>query len=249
MATSSAVAVEPSADKRFPFTALLVTKFHQAKALANDFPGQNILGLPPSYRTAASRVQIDCADRKAKFEKTEDYDADNNLNYVIAPTSVQAVDITEASPLTLLLNVVCTPSSPGVEGTYEGTDKSTLKLGGEAEQKVTVHVVQSGDELTVSFQTPTGAQGKGTGKLSGDTAPKSLTLQRTAPDCPGSYKGSMKFDGDTMSWSYAGSDCGGINGGSRDGKKNQRHGLDCGPAGTARFFVPTRPLMALLDCS
>ena len=201
-------AVEPSADKRFPFTALLVTKFHQAKALANDFPGQNILGLPPSYQTAASRVQIDCADRKAKFEKTEDYDADNNLNYVIAPTSVQAVDITEASPLTLLLNVVCTPSSPGVEGTYEGTDKSTYKLGGEAEQKVTVHVVQSGDELTVSFQTPTGAQGKGTGKLSGDTV-KSLTLQRTAPDCPGSYKGSMKFDGDTMSWSYAGSDCGG----------------------------------------
>ncbi|HEY5065040.1 MAG TPA: toll/interleukin-1 receptor domain-containing protein [Xanthobacteraceae bacterium] len=213
-------AVEPSADKSFPFTALLVTKLHQAKSLANDFPGQIILGLPPSYQTAASRVQIDCADRKAKFEKTEDYDADNNLIYVIAPTSVQAVDITEASPLTLLLNVVCTPSSRGVEGTYKGTNKSIYKKGGEAEQEITIHVIQTGNNVTISFQTPTGGQGKGEGNLSGDTV-KSLTLQNTAPECPGSYKGSLKFERDTMSWSYEGSDCGGSMEGSGTGKRTK----------------------------
>ncbi len=213
-------AVEPSADKNFPFTAMLVTKFHQAKALADDFPGQKILGLPPNYKTAASRIQIDCADRKVKFEKTEDYDADNNLNYVIAPISVQAVDVTEASPLTLLLDVVCSPSSRGIGGTYIGTNKSTYKKGGEAEQEITIHVIQSGDKVRISFQTPTGGQGKGEGSLTGDTV-KSLTLQSTAPECPGSYKGSLKFEGDTMSWSYDGSDCGGSMEGTGTAKRTK----------------------------
>jgi hypothetical protein len=142
------------------------------------------------------------------------------LIYVIAPTSVQAVDVTEASPLTLLLNVVCTPSSPGVEGTYKGANKSIYKKGGEAEQEITIHVIQSGDNVTISFQTPTGGQGKGEGNLSGDTV-KSLTLQSTAPECPGSYKGSLKFEGDTMSWSYEGSDCGGSMEGSGTAKRTK----------------------------
>lgn len=201
-------AVEASADKNFPFTVLLVTKFQQDKALASDFPGQTILGLPPNYRTAASRVQINCADKKAKFVKTEDYDAENNLIYVVAPMSVQAEDINEGSPLTLLLDLVCTPLPARVEGTYEGTSKSTYKTGGAAEQKIIINVTQSGDDLTISFKTPTGGQGKGGGKLTGKTV-KSLTLESTAPECPGSYRGSLKFDGDAMSWSYEGKDCGG----------------------------------------
>lgn len=202
-------AAEPNADKSFPFSTVLVTKFHQDKALSGIFPGQTILGLPPSYRTAASRLQLDCTGRRAEFAKTEYYDAENILIYVVAPISPEPVDIKAFSPLTLLLDLVCTPSRSGVEGTYEGTDKLTYKSGGDAEQKITVHVTQSGDDLTIGFQTPTGGQGKGEGKLSGDTV-KSLTLQRTDPGCPGSYKGSLKFDGDTVSWSYEGSDCGGV---------------------------------------
>lgn len=194
--------VEPNADKGFPFSTVLVTKFHKDQASAGLFPGQTILGLPPSYLTAAGPLQMDCAGRRIELAKTEYYDAENNLIAVVAPIGIEPVDVKERSQLTLLLDSIC------VEGTYEGTNTSNYKSGGEGEQKITIHVIQSGDDLTVSFQTPTGGQGKGDGKLLGDTV-KSLTLQSTAPGCPGSYTGSLKFAGNTMSWSFEGSDCGG----------------------------------------
>lgn len=197
---------EPTGDRGFPFSAVLVTKFHKEQALAGIFPGQTILGLPPSYSTTAESVRIDCVGRSAEFAKTDYYDAENNLIYVFAPVSVQPVWIKGGSPVALLADLACTPKTH--EGTYEGTNTSTYKSGGEAEQKITINVLQSGDDLTVSFQTPTGGRGKGQGKLSGD-AVNSLTLQSTVPECPGSYTGSLKFAGDTMSWSFEGSDCGG----------------------------------------
>ena len=49
--------------------------------------------------------------------------------------------------------------------------------------------------MSISFQTVVGGQGKGTGTLTG-TVVKSVTSRSTAPECPGSYDGSLKFVGD-----------------------------------------------------
>ena len=211
--------IEPIADSSFPFEVVLGTKFHQDKDLASTFPGQTVLGVPPGYRTAVSRIQVGCTARKVKFIKTEYYDSQNNLVYIIAPIIVEPLDV-KNGPLTLPLDLVCTASGSSVEGTYEGTNKATYKGGGESEQKITINVTQSGDDVTISFQTPNGSQGKGNGKLSGDTV-KPLTLQSTTPGCSGSYEGSLKFDGDTMHWSYEGKDCGGLMDGSGTAKRTK----------------------------
>jgi len=36
-----------------------------------------------------------------------------------------------------------------------------------------------------------------------------MSLQSTAPDCPGSYDASFEFSGEAVSWSFKGQDCGG----------------------------------------
>jgi hypothetical protein len=60
----------------------------------------------------------------------------------------------------------------------------------------------------VGFQSALGGQGKGSGTLTGDTV-DSILLESTAPGCSGEYEASIKFAGDTVSWSYKGQDCGG----------------------------------------
>jgi len=84
---------------------------------------------------------------------------------------------------------------------------ATYDKGGRGEQKISVVVEQIGSTVNLSVQAAAGGQGKGSGTLS--TTVGSIKLQSTAPDCPGSYEGSLKFTGDTLSWSYKGQDCGG----------------------------------------
>jgi hypothetical protein len=95
-----------------------------------------------------------------------------------------------------------------VAGTYEGMIDVTYKTGGQGEQKLSITVLQTGKDLKVSYQTAHG-QGKGAGTLAGDGSSEAISLQSTAPECPGSYEASLKFAGDTITLSYKGEDCGG----------------------------------------
>jgi hypothetical protein len=85
---------------------------------------------------------------------------------------------------------------------------STYDKGEKGEQKISITVEQNGSDVSISFETANGGQGKGTGTLT-DTVVNSISLQSTTPGCAGSYQGSLKFAGDSMSWSYKGQDCGG----------------------------------------
>ena len=97
-------------------------------------------------------------------------------------------------------------------------NNATYEKGGQGEQKISVTIEQVSGDLNLVFQTVNGAQGKGSGKLTG-TRVKLMSLESTTPECPGSYKGSMEFPGDTVTWSYKGEDCGGAMEGHGTAKK------------------------------
>jgi hypothetical protein len=186
------------------FESLLVMKFYADQPFAALFPGQTLLGLPPSYRTRADHIQLDCSGKKVQFLETDYFDSENNLTYLAAPITAVPIDIKERTPLAQLLNIGC----PGVGGTYEGTNEATYKNGGQGDQKISITVKQNGSDVSITFQTASGGQGSGAGTLTGSVV-NSISLQSTAPECPGSYEGSLNFTGDTMSWSFKGQDCGG----------------------------------------
>jgi hypothetical protein len=112
------------------------------------------------------------------------------------------------SPFGELFDLTCGLPVPDVGGKYEGMNDATYKKGGQGEQKISISVEQNGSNVSISFQTADGGQGKGTGTLTG-TVVNSISLQSTAPGCAGSYEGSFNFAGDSMSWSFKGQDCGG----------------------------------------
>jgi hypothetical protein len=137
------------------------------------------------------------------------FDAEGNVVYLFAPIVVQPLDAQVNTPLGLLLDVAC-GAAPVLEvrGNYAGMNTTTYKKGGQGEQKITIVVEQIGSTVNMKFQTPPGGQGKGVGTLVGAKV-ESVSLQSTAPECPGSYQASLSFVGDDMSWSYKGEDCGG----------------------------------------
>jgi hypothetical protein len=167
-----------------------------------------IVGLPRSFRYRADLLQLTCTDRKIRDLKWEHYDSKYNLTYVALPLNPMPVAAAQGSPFDLLLATICGAPIPKVQGTYEGTNSSTYANKGHGEQRISLVVEQIGSEVSVSFTTVGGGQGKGTGKLTGAVVEKFL-LQSTAPDCPGSYEASIKFGDDTASWSFKGEDCGG----------------------------------------
>jgi hypothetical protein len=95
-----------------------------------------------------------------------------------------------------------------VSGTYVGTNELTTAKGGEGTQNISVVVVQSQNDLNVTFKTASGGQGNGTGTLT-DNKISSLSLKNTTPECPGSYGASLEFSGETVKWTYQGKDCNG----------------------------------------
>lgn len=197
-----------SSDLAYQIELLFIIKFHEDHGFAEVFPGQTVIGLPPSYRTFAEPLQLNCTDRKVQTQKFEYFDRENNSAYLVAPFVVQPMDVQEESPFGLLLKVICGPAIPNVGGKYEGVIDMTYKTGGQGEQKITITVEQLKSDVKMSFQTALGGQGNGAGTLTGSSV-ESISLQSTTPGCPGSYEGSLKFIGDTMSWSYKGQDCGG----------------------------------------
>jgi hypothetical protein len=187
----------------YPIELLEVIKFRQDHSLAELFPGQTIIGLTSSYRMLAQPLQLNCTDHKMQIPKFEYFDAQNHLVYVTVNMVDQPIDV-KVNPFVSLLKAGC-----GVSGTYEGMNEAAYKKSGaRGQQKISIIVEQNGDDVNVTFQTSNGGQGKGMGTLTGNTV-SSISLQSTALECSGSYKGSLKFDGDVVDWVYQGEDCGG----------------------------------------
>jgi hypothetical protein len=193
------------------FATLVVLRFYRDHSFGDMFPGPEAFGLPNGYRTTAWPIQLNCAERK-KIEtpKTEYFDAGNNLVSVTAPLPVPTVDITEGSPLVILFSKVCNNiNSKNFAGKYEGMNHTTYKTGAEGDQRISIDIEQTGNQLKLSFQTANGGQGEGTGVLEGN-AVKTIVLKSSAPNCPGSYEGPLEFNDDgSMNWSFKGQDCGG----------------------------------------
>ena len=194
-------------DSGYGAELLTMLKYDADHPLADLFPGAAVVGLPRNtFRTRINRLQVNCTERKIQERKYEYYDRDNNLMHVLAPT-VQPVAAVQGSPLALMADIVCGAAVPVVDGTYEGINTATYKAGGQGDQKIWIVIEQNGVELKVNFKTSAG-QGKGVGKLLG-TRVQSMSLESTAPECPGSYDASFDFASDALRWSFKGQDCGG----------------------------------------
>jgi TIR domain len=195
---------------------LFLAKLREDHSLQGFFAGGAVRAIAPGYRATAEPLQINCTGKKILSSKFEYYDRENNLTYVAAPISVQPLDVNEGSPFSVLLHIVC---GPNFGGTYQGTNNATYKTGATGEQEIVVSVEQIGQDVKVGFQTP-GGQGAGNGTLT-ENRVQSITFQSTEPNCPGSYEGSMEFNGDAVSWSYKGQDCGGAMEGHGTARKSK----------------------------
>jgi TIR domain len=196
--------IKPTSNPAYPIEALFVAKKTNDHGFTDIFHGQNVRGLPPGYRTFAEHAQINCPEKKLLAPALEYYDSEDNLAYLAV--SGQPVDVKNGTIFAALLNVACSPLN--VAGSYEGTNYISYGTKGQAEQAVSIAIQQNGSDLKVSFQTPSGASGEGTGELKSNRA-DSISLHSTTPGCPGSYDGPLSFADNSVSWSYKGEDCGG----------------------------------------
>ena len=200
--------IKPTSNPDYPIDVLGVVRMNTDHTLADITKGQDVRGLPPSYRSLGGNIQISCADKKLLGTADEYYDKDNYLVYVVPHTPAMTLDAKDGSIFANLLNVACRSSPFNVARNYDGMNYISYGTKGQAEQKISVTVQQNGSDLKVSFRTPDGASGEGTGKLTGNRA-EALSLHSTTPSCPGSYDGSLSFADNLASWSYKGEDCGG----------------------------------------
>ena len=104
------------------------------------------------------------------------------------------------------------------------------------EQKISIEIEQTGSSVTVSFRAPPAGEGKGTGTFS-ENRVDGITLQSTAPQCPGSYDASFQFANESLSWTFKGHDCGGQMEGHGTAKTDAR--LSKRGVAKARSVVPT----------
>ena len=179
-----------------------IIKLHKDHEIAETVAKGTILGFQAHYRTLVQPLQFDCSNKKVLSVLIEDLDAENNLVYLGAIP--QEFDV-KVNPFASLFAVACEGQ---VSGTYVGTNELTTAKGGEGAQKISIIVVQSQNNLNVTFETASGGQGNGTGTLTGNKV-SSLSLKSSAPECPGSYDASLEFSGETVKWTYQGKDCDG----------------------------------------
>lgn len=199
----------------YQFELLTVLKWHDDHALSEASSGNNVLGLQSSYRSLAQRLQMYCRDRKVQAPRMEYYDAEDNLVSIVVPNPLRPMDVIANSLFDSLLKIAC---GANVGGTYEGMNNTKYENGGQGEQKISITVKQIGSAVNVSFQTASGGQGKGDATIAGVEV-KSMRLQSTTPECPGTYDASLQFSGETVSWAYKGQDCGGPMEGSGTAKR------------------------------
>jgi hypothetical protein len=153
--------VKPTSDPAYPIDVFVVIKSNNDHPFADVFPGQNVRGLPPSYRTIAGNVQINCKAKNLFSLADEYYDKEDHLVYLAAQTpGGRIIDAKDGSTFGGLLNVFCGARASDVEGTYEGMNYIDYGTKGEAQQKIAVTVQQNGSDLEVSFETANGAQGE-----------------------------------------------------------------------------------------
>ena len=179
-----------------------IIKLHKDHEIAETVAKGTVLGFQAHYRTFVQPLQFDCSNKKALSVLIEDLDAENNLIY-LGPIP-QEFDV-KANPFASLFVAACAGQ---VSGTYVGMNEVSTAKGGEGTQKISIIVVQSQNNLNVTFETASGGQGNGTGPLTGNKV-SSLSLRSSAPECPGSYDASLEFSGETVKWTYQGKDCGG----------------------------------------
>ena len=203
------------------FEVLITAKYFRVHSYSDLTNGHPIVGIRGNISVQAQSAKFNCADGTVLSNKLEYYDLENNLLYLNAFVRPEPIKINEGTPFRLLLNVLCggqVSPVPKVSGTYEGMNISTYNGGGQGEQKITIAVEQTENDLKVSFHTAAGGEGKGTGTLKGNEI-GSMSLQSTAQGCPGSYDASFKFVDDTVSWTFKGQDCGGSMDGHGTAKK------------------------------
>ena len=213
--------IKPTSNPAYPFEVYFVVQKNGDHTFTDLFPGQNIRGLPASYHTFAQTAQISCAEKKVLAPLLEYYDGNDKLIYLMPATPVAPLDVKDGSILHMLRDVVCRASGLNVAGTYEGTNNASYDNKLQADQKISIAIQQKGSDLKVSFQTATGGQGEGVGKLTGNRV-EAISLRSTTPDCPGAYQGSLTFAENSIGWSYKGQDCGGSMEGRGTAKKMPR---------------------------
>jgi TIR domain len=197
----------PSRDPAYSVEILTLIKRNNDHTFAELFPGQNVRGLPADFRTIAGNAQIKCGEKKVFTPADEYYDKDDHLVYLAAQGRT-VMEVKSLTPFDVLLSIACGQSAFNVAGHYYGMNYISYQNKAQVEQKVSVTIQQNGSDLKVSFETPNGATGEGTGKLAGNRA-ESISLHSTTLGCPGSYDGSMSFADNSVGWSYKGEDCGG----------------------------------------
>ena len=212
--------INPTSNSTYPFETLFVDKKFTNHEIAELFSEKNVRGLPSTYRSSVQNVQMNCAERKILTPTFAYYDESENLVYLQAQLSAQPLDAKSGSIFDSLLSLAC-GGATNVVGNYEGINTAKYKKGGAGEQKIAISIQQNGSDLKLKFQTANGGQGEGTGKL-GNNRVDTLSLRSTAPECPGSYDGSLSFADNSMSWSYKGQDCGGPMEGRGTAKKVTR---------------------------
>ncbi|MGA3304059.1 MAG: toll/interleukin-1 receptor domain-containing protein [Methylovirgula sp.] len=201
----------PKATLNSPYQIELpvLVKLHDEHSFAELFPGQYVLGLPATgYRAFVQYLQLNCAARKIQTSSIERFDTAGYLLNFVALIPFQEIDV-KANPFVALLKAGCAGSAPLVAGVYKGSIQGNYGTKGNIDEIISIIVAQAGGVVNVTFQTAGAGEGKGTGTLSNDGTVASMPVQSTAPNCPGSYAASLKFDADALTWSYNGQDCSG----------------------------------------
>jgi hypothetical protein len=183
--------------------------FDSDRSFADLTGGNETVGLPVGYRSFGQRLKANCTERKLLSPKLDYFDSSGNWLYVTIPSFEETIQPKPGTLFARLLTMAC-GADTNVSGTYIGTNRTTYKDGPKGEQKITLIVVQTGDQVHVTFRTVLGDYGSGVGKLSG-TRIDSMSLQSDSSlQCAGSYDAQIEFAGNDAKWSFKGKDCTGV---------------------------------------
>jgi hypothetical protein len=197
---------KPISDSGDQFELLTILKFDRDRKFSDLFK-ESVIGLPPLYRSFAQALQVNCADRKLRAPKIDYFDSSGNWLYVVIPTVVESIAPTASSPFAQLVTAACGVGVLNVGGTYDGVNHTIYKHGSQGEQKISLIVEQSGNQVNVTFRTTLGDHGKGVGALTGSRVDSISLKSAEGVGCPGSYDASVEFSGETAKWYFKGTDC------------------------------------------